>query len=168
MSELDSTDNSQQLVGFDSREQAAELCLQLIEQARREICFFGPSLDPVLFDNNAVVKSISEFARRSQRSTARFVVHSTLRNVSNHHRLLPLAERLSSHLHIHTASEQDKTLLPMFLLVDSSGYLYCHNSERYQGNVSFADPARVRELKQQFEEIWTHSVVDINSRRLHI
>jgi hypothetical protein len=60
------TDNT--VKTFDSRDQAALLAAELIANARQEVCFFGPIIDPVLLDNEIVIARLSEFARRSQRT----------------------------------------------------------------------------------------------------
>jgi hypothetical protein len=160
------TDNT--VMTFDSRDQAASFAEQLIDSARQEICFFGPIIDPVLLDNDAVISKISEFARRSQRTRLRLVVHDTQKNVLDSHRLLPLAQRLTSHIQIHLSHPKYQDQRSLFLLVDQQAYLYCPNGERYQGRADLQPSAYARELQKQFEEFWSHSRPDTNSRRLHI
>lgn len=153
---------------FDSRDQAATLASELIDTARQEICFFGPVIDPVLFDNDVAISKLSEFARRSQRTRLRILVHDTQRNVIDSHRLLPLAQRLTSHIQIHTTHPKHQAQRSLFMLVDRRAYLYCPNAERYQGRAEIQAAAFARDLQQQFEELWNHSRPDINTRRLHL
>jgi hypothetical protein len=160
------TDNT--VMTFDSRDQAVLLAEQLIDSARHEICFFGPIIDPVLLDNDAVISKLSEFARRSQHTRLRLVVHDTQKNVIDSHRLLPLAQRLTSHIQIHLSHPKYQDQRSLFLLVDQQAYLYCPNGERYQGRADLQPSAYARELQKQFEEFWSHSRPDTNSRRLHI
>ncbi|MBE0440055.1 MAG: hypothetical protein IBX57_09940 [Gammaproteobacteria bacterium] len=167
MAEL-STDNASELIQFDGRESAQSIALQLAQHARREICFFGQSIDPVLFDNMTMVDCLSEFARRNNKTIIKFVVDSTQHNVATGHRLLPLAQRLTSSIHIHLTAPQHKNANQMFMLVDDSGYLYCPNRLRYQGKACLHDVMTARNLKQDFSEIWNHSSVDINARQIHI
>ncbi len=155
-------------IAFDSRDQAASLALELIAEARQEICFFGPTIDKVLLDNDAVIEKLSEFARRSPRTSIRIVVFDTRTNVSESHRLLPLAQKLTSKIKIHIASKKHRDSRHQYLLIDTNAYLYCPNAERYQGRAEKHAPAIVREYQQEFEELWNHSQPDINSRRLHI
>lgn len=164
------TDNptDDNLIAFDSREQAARLALELIQGARREICFFGPQIDPVLLDNEAVIETLSEFARRSPRTRIRIVAIDTHKNVVNSHQLLPLAQRLTSTVDIHIADRKHQDLRQQFLLIDDSAYLFCPNAERYQGRAEKYAPAVVREMQQDFEEVWNHSKPDRNTRRLHL
>jgi len=156
------------LLSFDSREQAAQLTAELVDLAQHEICFFGPSIDPVLFDNEIIIDKLSEFARRSARTKIRFVVFDTRKNIVQRHRLLPLVQRLTSKIEVHIASRKHQELRTMYMLVDTKAYLYCPNAERYMGRVEMHAPATVRDMQKDFEEIWTHSKQDINTRRLHI
>lgn len=155
-------------VAFDSRDQAAQLALDLIKQAKHEICFFGPLIDPVLLDNDEVIAELSEFARRSARTKVRLVVFDTRKNIAQSHRLIPLAQKLTSKIEIHIASRKHQELRNMFMLIDTNAYLYCPNSERYVGRASSHAPADVHDMQQSFDEIWNHSKQDINTRRLHI
>lgn len=162
------TDDDNKLITFDSREQAARLALELIEQARQEICIFGPLIDPVLFDNDAVIDKLSEFGRRSPRTRIRIVVLATQKNVVNSHRLLPLAQKLTSTIKIHIAADKHQDLRQQFMLIDGKAYLYCPVADRYQGRVENHAPAAVKEMQQEFEELWNHSKPDINTRRLNL
>lgn len=166
MSEPIPTDDSLQF--FDSRDQAAALALSLISEARREICIFGTLIDPVLYDNDAVVAELSAFARRSPRSQIRIVVLDSHKNVVNSHRLLPLAQKLTSSIEIRIAAKTHQDLPHQFLLIDTRGYLYCPNAGRYEGRAKSSAPAEVRDLRQEFEQIWEQARPDINTRLLHL
>jgi hypothetical protein len=168
MTDTLSTDDAKQVIHFDSREQAKELALQLVQQARREICFFGDNIDPVLFDHADILEILSEFARRSERTTIKFVIHSSKKNLQDSHGFIPLAQRLTSSIHVHTTDQQHHDLKQMFLTIDDDAYLYCKNHEVYTGRACFNDRQEVRTLKQSFSEMWNHSVNDINTRRLNL
>lgn len=157
-----------ELIHIDSREQARSLILRLAQQAKREICFFGGSLDPALFDTVDFVDCISEFARQSDKTSAKFVVHSIQQNIQNDHRLLSLVQRLSSSIHIHTTAKQHQSLTHMFMLIDDDAYLYCQSQQYYQGRACFYDPMEVKTLKQTFSEIWDQSIADTCTRRLYL
>jgi hypothetical protein len=168
MTDTLSTNDTKQVIHFDAREQAKDLALKLVLQARREICFFGDNIDAVLFDHSDILESLSEFARRSERTSIKFVIHSSKKNRQNNHSFIPLAQRLSSSIYVHTTDQQHHDLNQMFLTIDDDGYLYCKNHEIYSGRACFNDRQEVRTLKQSFSEIWNHSVNDINTRQLNL
>lgn len=164
----DPIDTSSERLRVDDREQAYQTALALIKQARKDICFFGANLDPVLFDQPEMIDLLSHFARRHPQTQLRFVVHSTSRNIADSHRLINLAQRLGSSVHIHISSEQDQTLQQMFLLTDSNGYLYCHNNQSYHGHAGFAAAAKVKKLRHEFDQLWAASHPDSHTRRLYL
>ncbi|MEX1199776.1 MAG: hypothetical protein WEB02_03205 [Methylophaga sp.] len=153
---------------IDSRQQAVAAGNQLIQQAKREICFFAPGLDKHLLDNEEALAAISAFARDSRFSKVRLLVHSSRDAVSQSHRLLPLAQRLSSHITIHECDRDDQDQLYLCLLIDDNATLYCSDPLRYQGYLAEADRAQNLQLRQQFEAMWARSHPDPQSRRLHI
>ncbi|PHS70251.1 MAG: hypothetical protein COB23_03825 [Methylophaga sp.] len=161
-----SSDNSNEIIRFDSRIEAQSLALQLVQQASREICFFGNTLDSALFDNTAFIDAISEFARRNHRTQIHFVVHNTQANIVSGHKLILLAQQLTSAIHIHISAEQHQHLTQMFLLVDNNRYLYCPNHQSYQGRACIHDPLEVRSLKKTFDNLWAQSTTDSSIRRL--
>lgn len=166
MTEQLSTENN--TVTFDNREHAEQLALELIQQAQQEICFFGPLIDPVLLDNDAIIEQMSAFARHSARGKIRIVVFDTRKNIAQSHRLIPLAQRLTSKIEIRIAKQEHQKLGSMYLLIDGNAYLYCPNAERYQGRADKHAPAAVRDMQQSFDDIWNHAKQDINTRRLHL
>jgi len=164
----DTVNNTPTVIQFDGREQACELALSLVQQAKRQVCFFGPDLDTVLFNNIEFVTSLSEFARRNDRTVAKFVVHDTQQNATNGHRLLPLAQQLTSSLFIRTSCQQHQDLKQYFMLVDDNAYLYGQYATRYQGRAHVDDRAETRQLQQLFNTIWDQSHADVHARRLHL
>lgn len=164
----DTANHAHTVIQFDSREQARELAVSLIQQAKRQVCFFGSSLDPVLFDNLEFVDSLSRFARRSHRVAAKFIVHDTRQNTANGHRLLPLAQQLTSSIFIRTSGEKHRDLKQYFMLVDNKAYLYGQYSTRYNGRAYVDDMAEARQLQQHFNTIWDQGQPDVHSRRLQL
>jgi hypothetical protein len=164
----DTVNSAPTVIQFDSRDQARDLALSLVQQANRQVCFFGANLDPVLFDNLEFVTSLSKFARLSDRTVAKFVVHDTQQNAANGHRLLPLAQQLTSSIFIKTSCQQHQDLQQYFMLVDDKAYLYGQYATRYQGRVHFDDMAETRQLQQLFNTIWDQSHSDVHSRRLDL
>lgn len=161
-------DNANQLLLFDSRAEFLAIGQQLLRQASQRIQFFGPNLDTVLFDNKESLALLADFARQSQRRVINILIHSSEQNVVNNHRLLALAQKMTSSIHIHTTAQQHKELKQRFLLIDEKAYLYSSNSDRYQGKANLNDPLEARQLSQQFNDLWAYSSTDTSLRRLHL
>jgi len=159
---------SNQIIAFDGKHEAAAAALELVESAKREICFLGSELDVVLLDNPAIINCIKQLCIRSHRTQIRLLVDETQSSVINSHRLLPVIAKLTSSISVHILSDKHQRPKNLLMLADHSGYLRCLNNQRYLGQANLHDPLTVRELKQQFEEYWNQSSADVTTRRLHL
>ena len=168
MAENSTPANTDQIIAFDGKHEAASAALALVETAQREICFMGSQLDAVLLDSPSLIDCIKQLCINSRRSQIRLLVDETQSSIINSHRLLPLISKLTSSITVNILSDKYKRPKNLLLLVDHSGYLRCLNNQRYMGQANLYDPLTVRELKQQFEECWNHSSADMATRRLHL
>lgn len=153
---------------FDSREQCLFYTLELLQLARRQICFFGPILDPVLLDEPDIIDVLTRFSRAHDKARIKLLIHNSQKNAANGHRLITLAQKLTSSIEIRLTSKPYQSLTQLYLLADDSAYLYCPHHTRYQGRASFNDIAETRQLQQSFDIMWQHGTPDSTLRRLHI
>lgn len=155
-------------IRFERREEAKKLVLKMAQQARLEICILGQNIDQVLFDNESFIEFVSQLARRNSRTRVRVLVHDTMHNVQNDHRLIALAQKLTSSIYIHNTARQHRTLQKTQLLIDDFAYLICPRSTQYQGSAALYDRLEVRQLKQEFNDMWDQSSTDISIRHLSL
>jgi len=155
-------------IRFEGRDEARSLVLEMAQQAKRQICIFGRDIDSILFDQPEFIDCISELARQSDRTEIKILVHSTLPNVQHDHRLIPLAQHLSSSIHIHNTAKQHQDSQQTLFLVDDFAYLSCPRSSVYDGSACLYDRLEVRQLQRTFDEKWEKSTPDISIRRLHL
>lgn len=157
-------------IRFEGRVQAAQLVATMAQQARRRICVFGPDIDAALFDNSAFIESVSQLARHSStsRTTVQILVHSSFKNVQTDHRIIALAQRLTSAIHIHNTAKQHRHLTNTSLIIDDFAYLNCPLSTVYTGSSCLYDRLEVRQLHKKFDELWQQSSPDITIRRLDL
>ena len=153
-------------VHFDGREQAHDLTLSHVKQARKRICFFGTTLDSILYIHADCIEAISAFARRTYHAKAQFIVHNTKHSLSQGHGLIGLSQKLTSSIAIKATDPQHRQLTQYFLLIDDIAYLFGQHVMRYLGHVSFEDVSETRHQQQLFEQIWSHGHPDLLTRRL--
>ena len=151
---------------FDGREQAKELILSLAKNAHRQICILGRNIDQTLFDNTDFINYASELARRSPTTEIKIIVRETLSNVQHGHRLIPLAQRLTSSVHVRNTAKQHHNLQQTLLIIDDYGYLICPLYSRYEGRCSFDDRLETRNLQHLFDQVWDAGTPDLTIRRL--
>lgn len=156
------------LVQLESASDNREAAIALAGQARRALYLFSRDLDGPLYDDEAFVEAVSALARRSEHTRVHVLVQDSSRAVKDGHRLIGLAQRLSSKVKVHNPSREYANLTESYLVVDETGYLYRPLADRYEGQARFRDPMRARELTKQFKEMWDRSTTDPQLRRLHL
>ena len=155
-------------IRFEGRDEARALVLDIAQQAKRQICIFGRDIDAILFDNPEFINYLQKLALRSARTEIRILVHNTLVNVQRDHRLIPLAQHLTSTIHIHTTAKQHRDAQQTLLLVDDFAYLNCPRATVYDGFACLYDRLEVRQLQKTFDDMWSQSSSDVGIRRLNL
>ena len=168
MENFPNNNHSSERIRFDGREEAIALVIDLVQQAKHRICILGRNIDPVLFDNSEFIECASRLARRSPRSEVRIIAQNTKANIQQGHRLITLAQKLSSNIHIRNPEKQEQTIQNTLLLVDDFAYLVCPRATQYNGYANHYDRLEVRELYTDFNDLWNHSKEDRSVRRLSI
>jgi len=155
-------------ISFEGRGEAQDIVLTIAEQAKRQICILGRDIDSILFDNPEFIDIVRNLALRSTNTIIKVLVHDTLANVQSGHRLIPLAQHLSSSIHIHTTAKQHRDSQQTLLLVDDFAYLNCPRATIYDGNACLYDRLEVRQLQNKFDHMWEQSIPDVGIRRLNL
>lgn len=145
-----------------------EVALALARQARRNLYLFTRDLDPAVYDSAEFAEAVSALVRGSERAHVHILVQDSARAAKDGHRVVELAQRLSSKVRIHRPSREYADLRETFLVADELGYLYRTVADRYEAQASFRDRKRARELTRQFEEVWQRSEPDPQLRRLSL
>ena len=155
-------------IRFSTAVENRGIALSLAEQAHRTIRLFTTDMDPAVFDRAVLVEAMARLAREHSRARIHILVQDSGQAVTQGHRLVELARRLSSRVEIRKPIPEYRDLTENFMVVDGKGYLLRVQSQRFDGQASFHDPFRCRELVGRFEEIWQRSHNDLQLRRLHL
>ncbi|NOQ94779.1 MAG: hypothetical protein GQ547_09130 [Methylophaga sp.] len=155
-------------IRFEGRDEARALVLDMAQQAKRQICIFGRDIDSILFDNPEFIDCVQNLALRSSQTEVKILVHDTLVNMQRDHRLIPLAQHLTSSIHVHKTAKQHRDSQQTLLLIDDFAYLNCPRATVYDGYACLYDRLEVRQLQQKFDKMWGQSSPDIGVRRLHL
>lgn len=155
-------------IRFEGRVEAKALVLQIAQQAKKQICIFGKDIDTVLFNQAELIHIISDLARQGHNTKIKILVHDTATNVQFDHRLIPLAQHLTSSIFIHNTAKQHRQAQNTQILVDDFAYLNCPHTTVYSGYACLYDRLELRKLQKIFNEQWEQSSPDINIRRLNL
>tara|TARA_R110001583_G_scaffold785_9_gene7331 strand:+ start:2796 stop:3302 length:507 start_codon:yes stop_codon:yes gene_type:complete len=159
---------STKLIRFEGRDEAIPLALSLTQRAKRQICIIGPTIDSTLFDTPEFVECLKKLALSSSKSEIKIIAQKTKTNVQRGHRLIPLAQHLTSSIHVRTPDNQHLDIQNILVLIDDFAYLKCPRANYYSGTACFYDRLEVQRLQSQFDDNWTRGTADMSIRRLHL
>ncbi len=145
-----------------------DLALSMTQQATRGILIFTRDLDPAVYDTPEFLEAASTLARRSPHSYVRILVQDSARASREGHRLVSLAQRLSSRVEIRKPPREYQEYNQAFFIADETGYIRRPLADRYEGVARFKDRLAARELALFFREVWERSHADRQLRRLHV
>ena len=154
-----------QLETFEENRAAA---LALVSQASRSLHIFSYDLDPMVYDNPEFVEAVKNLAIGHSHSQVQIIIQDSRKIIEHGHRIIELARRISSSIHIRKTPAEMKTYSQAFLIADQTGVLYRTIGDRYEGYVNFDDRFECKNLLDFFSTTWEHSTPDPELRRLHI
>lgn len=156
-------------VQLSGREPMRLMALALCQQARRQIRLFSQGFDPYSYSNLEFYQAVRTLVLRRPGPGLQVILQDNEGVQRKGHRLLDLAQRLSSGIQIYRPQlPEHRDHAENFLLVDGQGYLYQPLRSRPQASAAFHDPSRVRELDRFFEQVRQYSEADSQLRRLCI
>lgn len=153
---------------FEGRLENCDIATELAGQSRQIIRILTPNLEHHVYDDGHFNHAIMSLATRSKQSQIKVLVKDSAQSVKSGHRLIELARKFTSSIHIHVTPDDLVEIDNAFLLADQSGYLYKHVGTLYQGQYNFNDKLKVRELIKVFDNAWDRSKPDPELRRLFI
>lgn len=147
-----------------------DTALLLASQARYSMNIFTQDLDDAVYNNDEFVNHVFNFAKRHPSAQLRIIVHDSRKAVKNGHRLIRLAQTLTSSILIKNPAEMHQDDNSAFMTVDGVGLLYrVHGDNRnYEGAANFMSALRVKNLADFFDKSWGHGTRDQKIRRLCI
>jgi predicted GNAT family N-acyltransferase len=153
-------------VAVESREQALDETLALIAAARRDLYIYTRDLDPLLLDNEPALDALKQLAIGG-RANIRILVQEPQQPLRRGHRLIALAQRLSSVFALRTPVQDSDLQYPSaFLLNDRYGFYFRTLGHRFEGEAINYAPGRHAQLLEFFRQVWERSEVSEELRQL--
>ncbi len=161
--------NDPNLLTSSDRETAREAILAVLGTARREVCIFSRDLDPDLLDHSDVLEAIKQVAIGGPHARIRVLVLESERARVETHRLLALAQRLTSVFSFRTPIEEiDRHYAGSYLVSDRAAWFERPLASRFEGEGSTYAPGRAAQLQASFNAIWERSEDWAEMRHLQI
>lgn len=140
------------------RVEVAAARLRLLSEARRRIAIYQPALSDDIYGSAPELAELRRLATAGRGADIRLILHAADDALRHHHRLVALAQRLSSVVLVRTPLEEvDLAYASSYLLTDQGGYLFQPDARRADGRAALADRAAQAPLMQHFNEVWERS-----------
>lgn len=155
-------------VYVETSAQVKEASIALVAQSQRSVEIVSRHLDPAVYDNTEFASALRRFLLDSSRARVHIIVMDSKPILSTGHRLIDLAQKLSSYVEIRKPDKQHADYNCAFLLADRTGSVHRQLADRFEGVVNFGDRRAAGELGDTFNEMWAHAEPDPNLRRIRI
>lgn len=160
--------DDKKLILLRSEDDFHNIIIEMCRQATHSIRIFSPVLEHKLFDDAVLRDICSALARRNKYTHIEVLLFDSHRVVKNGHALLEIARRLPSSIQIRIVHPELRQQNHEFVLADSTGVIYRHDYEIYDGYANFSDVADANRLGRQFSRAWDSSLADPYLRTLKI
>ena len=138
-----------------ARVETAEARLQLLRDARHRLSIYLPLLGNDAYASVEELAELRRIAISGRGAQIRILLHNPDAALRSDHRLVALAQRLSSAIQIRTPVEEaDLAYISAYLLNDAGGYLFLPEADRAQGRAARHDRASQAPLLRHFDEVW--------------
>lgn len=141
-----------------------EHSVRLVAQASRQLCLQTPDLEAPLYDNLDVETAIKRLLLGHPRHQVRILINDSALAMRQGHRLIALAQRLTSNLLIRRPPA-DRQPEGSCLIVDDQALLRRMGSAP-NAFVRYGDRAAVKVQQQVFDRLWAISQPDQELRRM--
>lgn len=157
------------LIQFDRAAAARVTAMDVMRAARHRIGIASHALDAELFDHEAVIALIKRVAMSGRGARIQILVEDIATAVQNSHRLVGLAQRLSSLVEVRRANRRaDPEFGPAVVLNDHGGWLRRPDPTRFEGEACLDDRPRAREMWLSFDRSWERAEPESAIRTLKL
>ncbi len=158
-----------QEISCSTREELRLATLQLLRQAHYRVAVHSHLLAPSLPDDDEILTELRRLATSGRLASLRFLISDADLILRDGHRLITLAQRLGSSIHIRVLTEsEDRSYGSSFVLNDRGGYLLQARASRPTATGSTVAPGENARLQNYFDEVWERSVPAIALRKLEL
>jgi len=158
------TENDRHL---ESTEDVGEAIVNLSETALRSIKIFTPDLEHMLYDTDAFRESLLNFARGNRHAQVQILVSDISFSVQRGHRLLRLAQQLTTAMQIKMTPEDYLETNISFIQVDQTGFIFKKDSTK--PHAIYANcKNRANKLLEFFTPAWEQAEQAAQSQQFHI
>jgi hypothetical protein len=140
----------------------------IIQQSEESLEIFSRELDPELYDREPFLDAVSSLCVKNRKARIRILVQDPAPAIKRSHRLIELSRRISSSIEMRQPHPDYQHHNEAFLIADHCGLITRGFADRYEGTANFYSFTPAQRKLDFFTEVWDHSEVHPEFRRLHI
>jgi predicted GNAT family N-acyltransferase len=155
------------VVQVTDRDGAVAETLKLIAATRRELCIYTRDLDAALFDYEPVVEALKLLSISGRGNSIRIIVQEPRVPAQRGHRLIALAQRMSSVFALRTPTQDEDLQYPSaFVVNDVRGFYFRVLGSRFEGEAVNYAPGQHAQYLDFFNRVWERSEPSEELRQL--
>ena len=140
--------------------------VEIADSAERGLALFSHGLEPALYDQLDFVDAVTRLVLAHRYARVRVLLIDPTYLVQQNHRLIELGRRLVSFVQFRRVHRDYRMREDGFLIADDHSLLHLSAANNRYGAVSFNDRYMASKFLREFDEIWTHSGPEHETRRL--
>lgn len=142
--------------------------LAMLSQAQHTVDILSRDFDGAIYDHADITSALRRFVLQHRRTRVRILVRDLGPAIARGHRLLGLAQRLSTYIQVKTYAREHRSYVSAHCAVDTTGTILRRFATRYEADVCFRNALQARDLTRTFDDMWAAANPDPNVRSLHI
>lgn len=151
------TDTALQHTAFQGTDEYIEALDTLCLRARNSLVFFENDFDGIGFNSEARYNALRSFLLGHPNARLQLLAHSPAYLERNCPRMLILLRQFSHKMSIHQTPQHLRNLTEPFAVADELHYVRRFHFDDPRGILALYDPEGARQLRSQFNDIWTAS-----------
>jgi len=164
----ESLNEKDSIVTIESGQELLAVTTEILKQSGHTLDIVSRHLDPLVYDQAEIMELIKQVALGSRQARIRIVINDIRPVLSRGHRLIDLAQRLTSFISIRIPGHSHKNFNEAMLIADNNAYIHRPFADRYEGEAHLSNRGRSRGLTSRFEELWEKADTHPSLRRLRI
>ena len=140
----------------------------MIEKTSRYIRVLSQNLEKLIYDQDNVVKTFSQLARKSSNSEIKLLIKNSADLYHQHHRLIELQQRLPSRIGLRICPWQPEKKDWAYLMGDQNKLLLINNEAIWRGFINYQAHNECNSIKEEFDRLWNHGKEDPEFKKLNI
>lgn len=142
--------------------------LEMVRASRRYLDLISRNLDPAAFDTREFVTAVKAMVTKNPQARVRIIVLQPESLIGVQHRLVDLAQRLTSFIAIRRPGPDYREFNEAMMIGDQRHLIHRKLSDRFDGHAYFDVPGRAAKQLQAFNELWEYGEPDPNFRQMFL